>query len=181
MKSKQSQSKGFTLIEVIISLVILAILMTAVGLAFSASATNYAENEAMYEALNKARQALLRITSDIRTAQGVAQIDGGVTGDIDNRQCSLFRTDGTDITYHYNTSAAASYNAGLADNTLYMIINTGPSAGNYRLCQNVTNMTFDRAVAGSNVRNVRIGMTVTDDLGQFNKTIHTAAVVRTVQ
>ncbi|MBN1123930.1 MAG: type II secretion system protein [Sedimentisphaerales bacterium] len=181
MKSQKKQGKGFTLIEVIISLVILAILMTALGLAFSASASNYSENEAMFEALNTARQALLRITADIRTAQGVARIDGGAVGDIDNRQCSLFRTDGTDITYHYNTSAATSYNAAMDNNTLYMIINSGPNVGNYRLCTNVTDMTFDRAVEGVNVRNVRIGMTVTDDLVQFSKTIHTAAVVRTVQ
>jgi len=172
-------AKGFTLVEVIISLVILATLMAAVGLAFDASARNYTANEGMYKAMNVARQSLLRITTDVRTAQGVSAIGG--SGDTDNRQCSLVRADGIAVTYHWNDSAAASYDPALDDHTLYLIINSGPQTGNYVLCRNVPSMTFDRAMSGLNVRNVRVGMTVTDDIGSVSQTLHTAAVVRTVQ
>jgi prepilin-type N-terminal cleavage/methylation domain-containing protein len=177
---RQSRRRAFTLVEVILSLVILAILMAALGAAFQGSTNSYAASEGLTEMINTARQALLRITADIRTAQGVASIDGGGSGDIDNHQCSLIRADGTNVTYHYNTSTAASYNAALDDQTLYLIVNSGASAGTYRLCDHVLDMTFERGTDGTNVRNVRIGMTLTDDTGQPPQTLHTAAVVRTL-
>ncbi|HEV56140.1 MAG TPA: type II secretion system protein [Phycisphaerales bacterium] len=178
--TRQSRRRAFTLVEVILSLVILAILMAALGAAFQGSTNSYAASEGLTEMINTARQALLRITADIRTAQGVAPIDGGGSGDIDNHQCSLIRADGTHVTYHYNTSTAASYNTALDDQTLYLIINSGASAGTYRLCDHVLDMTFERGTDGVNVRNVRIGMTLTDDTGQPPQTLHTAAVVRTL-
>ncbi len=180
--TRQSRRRAFTLVEVILSLVILAILMAALGAAFQGSTNSYAASEGLTEMINTARQALLRITADIRTAQdgSVALIDGGIHGDIDNHQCSLFRADGSHVTYHYNTSTAASYNTALDDQTLYLIINSGASAGTYRLCDHVLDMTFERGTDGVNVRNVRIGMTLTDDTGQPPQTLHTAAVVRTL-
>ncbi len=176
--TRQSRCRAFTLVEVILSLVILAILMAALGAAFQGSTNSYAASEGLTEMINTARQALLRITSDIRTAQGVAPVGG--SGDVDNHQCSLFRADGTHVTYHYNTSTAASYDAALDDQTLYLIINSGASAGTYRLCDHVLDMTFERGMDEASVRNVRIGMTLTDDTGQPPQTLHTAAVVRTL-
>ncbi|MHC4773550.1 MAG: PulJ/GspJ family protein, partial [Planctomycetota bacterium] len=67
-----SQSGGFTIIEVMMSLVILAILMTAVAFAFDASVTNYQQNRGIYETVNAGRQTLLRITNDLRTADDLA-------------------------------------------------------------------------------------------------------------
>lgn len=181
MKSNaRSPYRAFTLVEVLISLAVLAILMAALGVAFQGATTSYAANEGMTEVINTARQALMRITTDIRTAQGVAPVDGGAVGDVDNHQCSLIRADGTSVTYHYNTSAAASYNAALDDETLFLIVNTGAGAGTYRLGDHILDMTFERGTDGVNVRNVRIGMTVTDDTGQPPQTLHTAAVVRTL-
>ena len=64
-----------------LSLAIFGMLMAAVGLAFNASAVNYSQNETMFKAMNTARQALLRITTEIRTAQSVALIGAGAGND----------------------------------------------------------------------------------------------------
>ncbi len=61
--------RGFTVVECLIGLAISAILLAAVAAAFNASLTNYRENERMYVTMNNARQALTRMTSEIRTAR----------------------------------------------------------------------------------------------------------------
>jgi prepilin-type N-terminal cleavage/methylation domain-containing protein len=162
---KSKSNAGFTLIEVLLSLAILGMLLAAVALAFNASAINYSENEAMFKAMNTARQALLRITTEIRTAQDVALMPSAV--DPDNSQCSMHTSDGSDITYRYNSG----------NNTLYLDDNDASTS--YVMCENVTAITFDRATVPDDptaVRNVQISITVSvDDLSQ---TLATAAVVR---
>ena len=69
---RTKQKNGFTIVEVMVSLVILAMLMTAVAFAFDAAVTNYQVNQGIYETVNRARQALLRMTTDLRTASAVA-------------------------------------------------------------------------------------------------------------
>jgi prepilin-type N-terminal cleavage/methylation domain-containing protein len=152
---------GFTLIETLIAVALLAMLMAAVGVAVHASAMNYKTNRNIFKAMNTARQAMTRITSDLRTSRGeVSDTDPST-------QCSFFTADGRDITYRFNS----------ADNTLYMDINSGPSAGSYVLCRNVTAMTFTRAPAtGDPVRNVRISITVT--VAGTSQTVASAAVIR---
>ena len=70
---KRKRRRGFTIVEILLSLTILAILMTAVAFAFDASVTNYQANKSIYQTVNTARQALLRITNDLRSAQAVAK------------------------------------------------------------------------------------------------------------
>jgi len=164
---KSKSNAGFTLVEVLLSLAILGMLLAAVALAFNASAVNYSENEAMFKAMNTARQALLRITTEIRTAQSVALIGGGAGDDPDNSQCSMITADSRNVTYRYNSS----------DTTLYLDDNT--TSSNYVLCTNVMAMTFDRATVPDDpaaIRNVRISMTVSVD--SLSQTLATAAVVR---
>ena len=60
---------GFTLVEMLMALVILAMLMTAVAVAFDASVTNFQVNEGISKTMNTARAALLRITTELRTAR----------------------------------------------------------------------------------------------------------------
>jgi hypothetical protein len=132
----------------------------------------------MFKNINTARQCLLRITGDIRTAQGVALIGAGAGEDVDDKRCSLVRADGTNVTYHYNTSTALSYNSALQDDTLYLIVNAGPGAGSYVLCENVGEMTFLRSVAGIDVRNVQISIAVSNDDQSLTQKLNTAAVVR---
>ncbi len=174
--TKKTQ-KAFTLVEILMALAVMAMLMAALGVAFNAASKNYSDNADMFKNINTARQSLLRITTDIRTAQGVALIGAGAGEDIDNKRCSLIRADSTNVTYHYNTSTAVSYDSALQDNTLYLIVNAGAGAS-YVLCENVGEMTFDRAVAGTDVRNVRISMAVSNDDQSLTQRLSTAAVVR---
>lgn len=162
---KTKSNAGFTLVEVLLSLAILGMLLAAVALAFNASAVNYSQNEAMFKAMNTARQALLRITTEIRTADDVGIIPDD---DPDNSQCSILTSDSRNITYRYNS----------ANNTLYLDDNLTSSS--YVMCENVTAMTFKRTtVPGSDpaaIRSVRISITVVAD--GLSQTLATAAVVR---
>jgi prepilin-type N-terminal cleavage/methylation domain-containing protein len=167
--------KGFTLVEVLIVLAILALLMTAVGTAFEATCRSYSENQDLYENMHMARQALIRMTTDIRTAQGVSQL--GVD-DADWFSCTLIQAGGSQVRYLYNTPASASYDASLDDDTLYLVTDPFGAPNAYVLCRNVTALTFDRSEVDMNVRNVQISMTVTTpDSGQ-SQSLNTAAVIR---
>ncbi len=164
MKSEHTiKRNGFTLIEILLALVILATLMAAVGLAFDASVTNYHANRGIHKTLNTARQALTRMTTDLRTSSGIP-----ATGEA-NTQVSLFTSAGDNITYRYDNT----------DNTLYYDDNT--TSNNYALCKNVTALTINRATVPGDpttVRSVRIILTVTDDLGEVTQTLAAGVVVR---
>ncbi|MHC4926463.1 MAG: type II secretion system protein, partial [Planctomycetota bacterium] len=56
---RSAQRNAFTIIEMMMSLVILAMLMTAVAFAFDASVENYNANQGIYKTVNTGRQALL--------------------------------------------------------------------------------------------------------------------------
>lgn len=159
---------GFTIVEVLMSLAILAILMTAVAVAFDASVVNFQTNEGISKTMNTARAALLRMTTELRSAQGVAVIGAG--GDPNNSQCSLVSNDGRDITYRFAAD----------EKVLYLDDNAGGAS--YALCRNVTAASFDRAViAGSSpaaIRNVRIVVTIEDDRAKTSQTLAAAAVIR---
>lgn len=166
---KTKSNAGFTLVEVLLSLAILGMLLAAVALAFNASAVNYSQNEAMFKAMNTARQALLRITTEIRTARSVALIGTGADDDpLDYSQCSIFTSNSRNITYRFDSG----------DNTLYLDDNDASVP--YVMCENVTAMTFKRAIVpGSDpaaIRSVRISITVVAD--GLSQTLATAAVVR---
>ncbi len=168
MKSaNQTNRNGFTIIEILMALAILAILMAAVGLAFDASVTNYQANEGIYKTLNTARQALLRMTTELRTADTVAtETDDSPN---QNSKISLITNNGENITYRFNS----------ADNTLYYDDNNTGSS--YVLCENVTSMTFNRTPRPDDaniIRSVRIILTVADDLGQVTQTLATGTVIR---
>ena len=69
-KIKKS-TNGFTFAELLISLAITAIILAAIAVAFDASASNYQQNQAVYKTTNDSRQALARITQQLRTATAV--------------------------------------------------------------------------------------------------------------
>jgi len=58
---------GFTIAELLLSLAITAILLAGMAVAFNASMTNYQQNEDIFKSVNSARQALFRMTTQIRT------------------------------------------------------------------------------------------------------------------
>ena len=164
---KKNNSTGFTIIELLMALVIMATLMAAVGLAFDASVKNYQANEGINKTLNTARQALLRMTADLRTADSVA-LDADDSPN-QSSQVSLITKNGDNITYRFDSS----------DDTLYYDDNI--SSNSYVLCKNVTTLTFNRTPHpddSSRIRSVRIILTVTDDLGEVTQTLATGTVVR---
>lgn len=160
--SKTKTRSGFTLVEIMISLAVLGMLMAAVGVAFNASAINYAANRDMFQAISTARQAMMRITSDLRTAVAVADSEPAT-------QCSMVTSDGRDITYQFNAG----------ENILYLVVNSGADAGSYVLCRNVNAMTFSRTAAADDasiIKSVRLSMTVT--VGDESQSVSSAAVIR---
>jgi len=152
---------GFSLAELLVALALMAILLTAVAIAFNASVINYSENEDIFRTINNARQALLRITSQIRTADAV---DPNAPAN----QCSLITANGDDITFSYSS----------ADNTLYLVDNS--SGESYTLCDNVAAMTFTKNTATEEsvpyVKSVQVSITVAS--GDAQRTVSAAAVVR---
>jgi hypothetical protein len=158
-----------TLVEMMIVLAIRAMLLTAVAVALKASAMNYQENDDIFKTINKARQALFRITTQLRTATAV---DPSAPAN----ECSLITHDGQDLTYQYTS----------ADSKLHLIDNG--SGDSYVLCDNVAAMTFGRnvftevedvngvPVSTTKVRSVQTSMTVQS--GDFQRKLSAAAVVR---
>lgn len=152
---------AFTIAELLIALVITGILLAAVATAFNASAINCRENENIFKTINNTRQALFRITSQLRTGYWVDP-------NAPNNECSFFTANGRDITYRFNN----------ADNKLYLITNDDLLDDDYVLCENVTSMSFIKTPTddGADAKSVQISMTVQS--GNRQRTVPAAAVIR---
>jgi prepilin-type N-terminal cleavage/methylation domain-containing protein len=162
MKNHRSKHrKGFTLIELMLSLMIAAMLLTAIAVAFNASVDNYLGNKNHYTAINQARQALMRMTTQLRTSY----VDPSVTA---LNRCRLLCQDGSDISYHFEA----------ADNKLYLLDHATNT--DYVLCENVTDLTFtkDTNTPTGDVKNVQISITV--QVGSDIQTLASAVVIRKV-
>jgi prepilin-type N-terminal cleavage/methylation domain-containing protein len=165
--TKHNSPKGFTLVELLISLVIVGMLLAAVAVSLSASVVNYRENEQVYRTINNARQALERMTSELRTAGTyVGENFVAVDPDAPNNKCNLFTAAGQNITYEYRS----------ADNKLYLITNS--NGNEYILCDNVMDAVFIKTPTddGTDVKSVRISLTVQS--GDQKSTLSAAAVIR---
>ena len=158
MKNTKNKA-GFTVAELLLALAIASMLLVAVAVAFNASATNYRENEDIFRVMNSARQALFRITSQLRTADAVDP-------NAPNNECSFITAAGEDITYQFR----------IAEKKLYLITNI--DSNEYVLCDNVTAMTFSNTPTDdlSDCKSVQISITVVS--GNVQKTISAAAVIR---
>ncbi len=143
-----SHKQGFTLVEVLVSLAISALLLCALAVAFDASAMNYQENRDFYDAVNRARQALARMTTQLRTGYSVDP-------DASSNQCNFWTASGQDLTYEFRSGS----------NTLYLITNSNDKE--YVLCEDVQATAFTRVPTedGLDCKSVRISLTVqVDDL-----------------
>ena len=155
---------GLTFVELLIALTITALLLTAVAVAFNSSVINYKENKDMFTTINNARQALHRITTQLRTAQAV---DPNAPAN----ECALTTAEGDTISYRYNAAAQELY-----------LIDTSPT-GQYLLCDNVAAMTFQKNTDTDDegevyVKSVQISMTVQSKNGSMQRTISSASVIR---
>ena len=153
--------QGFTIVECLIGLAISAVLLTAVAVAFNASIMNYRENEDMFWSVNNARQALTRMTSEIRIGYPV-NADAAEP----NNQCSFVTASGEAITYEFRS----------ADHTVYLKKNA--TNQEYVLCNDVLAASFDKIYteAGDDVRGVQISLTVQS--GGTRRTLSSVAAVR---
>ena len=158
-QSKLNHRSGFTIVELLLALAISGMLLAAVAVAFNASATNYRENEEIFKTINNARQALFRMTSQLRTANAVDPA-------APSNECSFFTSALENLTYEFRS----------ADNKLYLITNS--DAQEYVLCDNVTAMSFSRILTddGLDCKSVQISITVAS--GDLERTLAAAAVVR---
>ncbi len=160
---KKTRAFGFTVVELLLALSIASILLVGVATAIHASFINYRQNEDMFKAINSARQALLRITSDLRTADAADPLSPP-------NECSLITANGDDITYRYNNT----------DNKLYLITNNDLTDPDYVLCDNVTAMTFTKQTvvedSQTKVRSVQVSITIARDNAE--RKISAAAVIR---
>ena len=154
---------GFTLVELLIALAIGAMLLAAVAVAFNASIINFRENEEIFRTINSTRQALFRITTQLRTADAV---DPNAPAN----ECTFITADGQDITYRYDSG----------DSKLYLVTNDDPSDQDYVLCDNVTAMTFakDAVVEDEQIKVKKVQISMTVASGDLQRTVSTAAVIR---
>jgi prepilin-type N-terminal cleavage/methylation domain-containing protein len=154
---------GFTIAELLIALALAGMLLAAVAVAINASAKNYEQNEDIFKAVNGARQALFRITSQLRTANAVDP-------NAPSSECTMITAAGANITYQYNSG----------DSKLYLITNDDLTDSDYVLCDNVTAMNCTKTTevvdAVVVVKNVQISLTVASD--DVEKTISAAATIR---
>jgi prepilin-type N-terminal cleavage/methylation domain-containing protein len=158
--AKTNKTLGFTIAEMLVALAVMAILLTAVAVAFNASAMNYNENTEMFNSLNTGRQAMLRITNQLRTAQ---QVPDTVAETNPTVQCSFTPADSNQICrFRYDSNAK----------TVYLDSN----GHSYALCNNVAAMTFNRTPATGIVKRVLMSMTIT--VGNQSQTIPGAVVIR---
>jgi hypothetical protein len=147
----------------LIALTIAAMLLVAVEAAFNASAVNYQQNEDIFKAVNSARQALFRITTQLRTANAVDP-------NAPSNECSMITAAGEDITYRYNSS----------DNKLYLITNDDLYDSDYVLCDNVTamNCTKTSVVEDSVIKVQKVQISLTVASNDIKNTISAAAAIR---
>jgi len=156
------------MVELLIALAIAGMLLAALTVALNASIVNYRENEEIFKGINSARQALTRMTSEIRTAG--ADVNGiflSVDPCAPSNQCNLYTANGESITYEFRSP----------DPNLYLITNS--NGNEYVLCDNVVSATFTKTPADSdNSKSVQIVLTVQS--GNHQQNLAAAAVVRKV-
>lgn len=152
--------RGFTIIECLFGLAISAMLLTAVAVAFNASAINFRENEDLFRTMNNARQALTRMTAQLRTGHA---FDLSASAN----QCIFYAVPGDPgvlTTYEYRND----------EQKLYLIQN----GTDYVLCNNVTAATFTKTLNGASDDYKSVLILLTVQSGGSQRTLAAAAVIR---
>ena len=128
----QKSRRGLSLAEVMISLAISAMLLTAVAAAFTASSDAIEQNDTFFRASQAARVSMTQILTEIRRANAVQAPPplGPQTG---LKTLSMMTHDGKDRTYSYDTAAQK----------LKLITNDVLTDPDYTLASNCTSTTFD--------------------------------------
>lgn len=164
MRAKTPSRHALSLIEVMISLTITAMLLTAVAAAFSASTAAIENNDQFFRACQSARVALNLMLTDVRRSTAVAVPS--------STQINLITADSQDLSFAYapNTS------------TLKLIKNA--TAQEYVLARNVKSfsLTDDTAIGAGGVTYVaRISISITVEIADNQITLSGSAAPRRVQ
>lgn len=163
----QASTRGFTIVECLIGLAIAAMLLAAVAAAFNASIVSYRENEQMFWSMNNARQALTRMTNEIRPSgyfDGTTWYGMAHTA-APSDHCTFYLANHELITYRFNST----------EKKLYLVKNATNQT--YVLCNDVTNATFTTmSDNGVDAKSVIITLTVHE--GGSDRTLSAAAVLR---
>jgi len=102
------RAAGLSLVEVLISLAIVAMLLTATGIAFDAALKNYKINHDMASVSVSARNALYQMTSTIRSAWNLdpaTDPDDAIYVAVDGMSCSLRDSSDREIIYRYDDAS----------------------------------------------------------------------------
>ncbi len=129
---------GFTLIEVVITMVLFGIITYVVATAISTSTKAYFVTDIRKEAIDQARIALDRMTREIRNVKSRevdADLDTYIDADIQTANASQFcfiDINSTRISFRYSGSIITREEGGAAC----------PGAGGNTLAENITSMSF---------------------------------------
>jgi len=137
---------GLSLAEVMISLAISAMLLTAVAAAFSASSEAIEQNDTFFRASQAARVSMNQILTEIRRANPVDAVNSTAT------DLAMVGHDGNPRDYIYD---AASKKLKLDTHT--------PGKPQYTLASNCTNATFTYDIISGQVMRVSVTLIVQVD------------------
>jgi prepilin-type N-terminal cleavage/methylation domain-containing protein len=160
--------RGMSIVEVLIALAITALLLTAVAVAYSASARAIEVNDEFFRATQAGRVSLLRVLTDVR--QGTVKEDALT----DSVRLITTPPDGQvarDRTYQYRP----------ANKQLVMITNDDATDLDYILANNVSAVMFTKEI-GKDANNAncvtRLAMTITVTVGKHSIQLSGAAAPR---
>jgi len=113
----RTASRGFTLMEMLISMSITALLLVAMGGAFTAAASSVETNDQFFRSMQQARSAQDMIMTLIRRCQGVtAANSSGITFNAANASGNA-DFNGDSLTIAYNAAGPYAGDITLTDNT----------------------------------------------------------------
>lgn len=147
---------GISLPELLISLAIVAVLMTAVGASYSASASAVEMNERMFRATQTARIAMNRMLHDLRNAEvvTVGTLAAQSTSTVTDTFIDVINPDGSMVSYVYQP----------ADRVVYLVQRDAEDEPQFVLARNVDSAVFTADVQPHPQTGQRRTVRVTIDL-----------------
>lgn len=113
MKANLTRRRGFTLVEVLIAISIMAVLLLATSAALKASVDSFSANQASADTLVRARMTLSRIAQQIRSGTDhlpvtVSKQTSFLAGStVTDTGMSLINDAGEEITFQYDTATTS--------------------------------------------------------------------------
>jgi prepilin-type N-terminal cleavage/methylation domain-containing protein len=163
--------RGLSIIELLISLAISALLLTAVAVAFSASSQVIEHNDQFFRASQAARVSMNQLLTQIRRC---------TTIDVANsKTINLLTDNGADISFVYDDSAT-----NVEDKVLKLITNDVAADPDYTLASNISALAFTEDTAqdaNGTTYTVRVAITITVEVGGNQVRLSGSAAPRRAQ